>query len=512
MTVSTATKLSPKQQSTFESVNRALGLGNIVHIWGQHGMGKTTVLSALHREDGGVMLGIRDFVDRLSRSHPLQMEEALYRILSKAVRKHPMVFVDDLHLVTAVVCCNYTYQRQNLLDAPLAVVGAYAAEKGTKLVFCHSGSAPKPLGVRAFSFGIGKLGPEDYRSICRRYLPESTTKRVDFARIHQFASKLNGHQLRASCQWLRDEPALDTDRFIEYVRSQRMATNVDIEEVEAVDLSSLKGIDDVIQNLEANVVVPVEKDALARELDLRPTRGVLLVGPPGTGKTTIGKALAHRLRGKFFLIDGTYISGTRDFYERVHRVFAAAKENAPSIVFIDDSDVIFENSQESGLYRYLLTQLDGLEGKGKGHVCVILTAMDVGALPPALIRSGRIELWLQTRLPDPGARSEALRERLSSLHSSFQGIDIDRLVEGSEGFTGADLKGLIERGKMNLAYDRARGAEVMEPTTYFLAAADTIRENQERYREAEARARSRPRERPPWFYPSMEIESAEDYE
>src|ERR1041384_5659661 len=84
-----------------------------------------------------------------------------------------------------------------------------------------------------------------------------------------------------------------------------------------------------------HIVLPLENDELATRLQLKPKRGVLLVGPPGTGKTTVGRALAHRLKSKFFLIDGTFISGTRDFYERVHHVFEAAKQNAPSIIFID---------------------------------------------------------------------------------------------------------------------------------------------------------------------------------
>ena len=122
------------------------------------------------------------------------------------------------------------------------------------------------------------------------------------------------------------------------------------------------------------IALPFGNDALARELDWKPKRGVLLAGP-GTGKTTIGRALAHRLQGKFFLIDGTVNAGAGRFYERVDEVFEAAKGNAPSVIF--------------------LTIMDGLESARSGQVCVI-TAMDATALPPALLRSRRGELWLTT--------------------------------------------------------------------------------------------------------------------
>ncbi len=131
---------------------------------------------------------------------------------------------------------------------------------------------------------------------------------------------------------MRHEPRVDTESFIEYLRSQRLASNVNLDEVAEVDLRSLKGIDDIIRSLEANVVLPLENESLAEEFDLRAKRGVLLVGPPGTGKTTVGRALARRLKGKFFLIDGTYISGTSNFYEHVSHVFESAQQNAPAVI------------------------------------------------------------------------------------------------------------------------------------------------------------------------------------
>src|SRR5207253_471199 len=200
------------------------------------------------------------------------------------------------------------------------------------------------------------------------------------------------------------------------------------------DLSDLKGIDEVIRSLEANIIVPLENDELAAELGLKPKRGVLLAGPPGTGKTTVGRALAHRLKSKFFLLDGTFISGACDFYERVHQLFERAKQNAPSVLFIDDSDVLFEDREYHGvgLYRYLLTLLDGLESETAGRVCVMMTVMDVGALPPALVRSGRVELWLQMNLPDEAARAAILRRHLAGLPASIGPVHEPRLARATD--------------------------------------------------------------------------------
>src|SRR5262249_6238992 len=159
-----------------------------------------------------------------------------------------------------------------------------------------------------------------------------------------------------------------------------------------------------------------------------------LYGPPGTGKTTVGRALAHRLKSKFFLIDGTFIAGTNSFYNRIQHVFEAAKDNAPAVIFIDDADAIFEDGEEHGLYRYLLTMLDGLESEGAGRVCVMMTAMNVASLPPALIRSGRIELWLGMKLTAAEARTQILAQHVAELPGEMQKVEMEALVSATECF------------------------------------------------------------------------------
>jgi ATP-dependent 26S proteasome regulatory subunit len=144
--------------------------------------------------------------------------------------------------------------------------------------------------------------------------------------------------------------------------------------------------------------------------------------------------------------------------------------------------------------------LDGLESESAGRVCVMMTAMDVSNLPPALTRSGRIELWLETRLPDSLARAAVLQQHLAQLPATFETVDVERLVAATEGFTGADLKRLVEDGKNLYAYDRATEQPLRPATDYFLSAVATVQANKQRYAQAEAQAQQRRRiDRPPYF-------------
>ena len=473
------TNFTPAQRKAAGELLEMIPVGNVFALQGEPGMGKTLILREVQRACGGALLGMREFLAALQVRLPAAIEEALVTMVEQAMAGSELVIVDDLNLVLDITgSCDYP--RSQLLTAAFKSILDQAASLRKKLLFAVEDDVPSPIHRQAFVSKIADFTPADFECICRVHLGEQRAARLNFGELHRFAPNLNGHQLRKACLWLRRESELSTEVFMSYLRSQQMVSNVDLKEVQAVDWNDLKGVDEVIQALETKIALPLENNSLAPALGLKPKRGVLLAGPPGTGKTTIGRALAHRLKSKFFLIDGTVVAGSDMFYRKVFHIFEEAKRNAPAVIFIDDADVIFEDQEEHGFYRYLLTMLDGLESASAERVCVMITAMDFNSLPAALVRSGRIELWLETKLPDEAARAAILREKLANLPPPIGSADIATLANASRGMTGADLKAVVEDAKLLYAQDVVINAPLQPAEEYFLNAIATVRANSRR--------------------------------
>ncbi len=243
--------LSPAQQRAFEELIRAVSAGDVLLLKGRPCSGRTTILQSLRDATSGALVGTRQLMDALAAGHSFAIEEAFLRMIEQALATNDVVIVDDLHLVSQVTD-NCDYPRAYLLDAALtALIGCAAALK-KKLVFATDGYAPWPILRRALTCEIGEFGPEDYRAICEGLLSEDQG-RLDYARVHRIAPGLTAQQLRNTCNWLSCHGTLDTDSFIEYLLSHDMTSNVELEEVERGTWSDLKGVDGLVQELDAKM-------------------------------------------------------------------------------------------------------------------------------------------------------------------------------------------------------------------------------------------------------------------
>ncbi len=163
------------------------------------------------------------------------------------------------------------------------------------------------------------------------------------------------------------------------------------------------------------IELPLKHPELFQRLGIEPPKGVLLHGPPGTGKTLIAKAVANEIGASFFTINGPEIMSK--FYgeseQRLREIFEEAKQNAPSIIFIDEIDSIAPKREEvtgeveRRVVAQLLTLMDGLEERGQ--VIVIGATNRIDAVDPALRRPGRFDREIEIGVPDREGRFEILQ-------------------------------------------------------------------------------------------------------
>merc|ERR1719201_1042586 len=165
------------------------------------------------------------------------------------------------------------------------------------------------------------------------------------------------------------------------------------------------------------------------------------------------------------------------------RVYEAARAAAPSIVFFDDADIILGGWKPmfgaSDVFRFLLASMDGLTSRGvegRGNVLTMLTAQDARFLAPMLLRSGRIELWLQTRPPEGKRKREIMLKYLTEDPGAlkllgFQGDPplLENALAQCDGFTASDLRRIVNDAKVDAAQRREQdpkaqidGAKVLE--------------------------------------------------
>ena len=234
-----------------------------------------------------------------------------------------------------------------------------------------------------------------------------------------------------------------------------------IQSTEGIHFDDVAGEDEAKESL-AEVVDYLHNPTKYSEVGASMPKGLLLVGPPGTGKTMLAKAVAGESNVPFFSISGS------EFVEmfvgmgasKVRDLFEQAKEKAPCIVFIDEIDAIGKkrdgqfggNDEREQTLNQLLTEMDGFDGS-KG-VVVLAATNRPDSLDPALLRPGRFDRQIYVGLPDIKGREEILRVHAKGKPLA-EDVDLKRLAQGTPGFTGADLENLINEGAL-LAARRKR--------------------------------------------------------
>ena len=221
-----------------------------------------------------------------------------------------------------------------------------------------------------------------------------------------------------------------------------------------VNYDDVGGMGETIQQLREMVELPLRYPELFTRLGVDPPKGVLLHGPPGTGKTRLAQAVANESDAQFFAINGPEImgSGYGESEKRLRVVFEQATKSAPAIVFIDEIDSIApKRSQVTGeaekrLVAQLLTLMDGLEARS--NLVVIAATNRPDAIDEALRRPGRFDREIVIGVPDEKGRREILAIHTRGMPLGDK-VDLDELSRVTHGFVGADLAALAREAAID---------------------------------------------------------------
>ena len=238
-----------------------------------------------------------------------------------------------------------------------------------------------------------------------------------------------------------------------------------VKSAEGIRFDDVAGEDEAKENLQ-EVVNYLHDPGKYKEIGASMPKGILLVGPPGTGKTMLAKAVAGEANVPFFSMSGS------EFVEmfvgmgasKVRDLFNQAKEKAPCIVFIDEIDAIGQkrsggqyggNDEREQTLNQLLTEMDGFEGNN--GVIILAATNRPESLDPALTRPGRFDRRVPVELPDLKGREEILKVHARKIKAA-EDVDFSKIARMASGASGAELANIVNEAALRAVRDGRRFA------------------------------------------------------
>jgi len=212
--------------------------------------------------------------------------------------------------------------------------------------------------------------------------------------------------------------------------------------------SQIGGLEEQEMELKEVIELPLKKPELFKKVGIEPPKGILLHGPPGTGKTMLAKAVARSTNSTFIEVVGSELvqKFIGEGAKLVKEMFNMAREKAPSIVFIDEIDAIAATRMDVGTsgerevqrtFMQLLAEIDGFKPLDNVKIIGCTNRKDI--LDSAITRPGRLDRMIEVYLPNDKARTEIFK--IHSKNMTFEKkIDIKKIVKLMKDFSGAEIK------------------------------------------------------------------------
>ncbi|CAK90486.1 unnamed protein product (macronuclear) [Paramecium tetraurelia] len=235
---------------------------------------------------------------------------------------------------------------------------------------------------------------------------------------------------------------------------------MEVDEKPQEDYTDIGGLDKQIEELREAIVLPIVHKERFENIGIRPPKGVLMHGPPGTGKTMMARACAAQTKATFLKLAGPQLVQMfiGDGAKMVRDAFQLAQEKAPAIIFIDELDAIGTKRYDSDkngdrevqrTMLELLNQLDGFSPDDRIKVIAATNRPDI--LDPALLRSGRLDRKIEFPLPNEEARAQILKIHSRKMSVAKETVNYVEIARSTDEFNGAQLKAVcVEAGMIAL--------------------------------------------------------------
>ena len=251
-------------------------------------------------------------------------------------------------------------------------------------------------------------------------------------------------------------------------------------QVPDVKWDDVGGLDDAKQELKEAVEWPLKYPENFQKLGIRPPKGVLLYGIPGTGKTLLAKAVAHESEANFISIKGPELLSkwVGESEKGVREVFRKAKQTAPTVIFFDEIDSIAStrsgNDGDSGVTKrvvnQLLTEMDGLEELE--DVAIIAATNRPDIIDPGLMRPGRFDRHIKVDTPSEEARLAIFEVHTKDMPLASD-VNLKKLAKATDGYVGADIEAVCREAAMLTLRNDMESCEI--PNKYFKEAIEKVK-------------------------------------
>jgi transitional endoplasmic reticulum ATPase len=266
----------------------------------------------------------------------------------------------------------------------------------------------------------------------------------------------------------------------------------DEEKLDDVGYDDVGGCRKQMAQIREMIELPLRHPTLFKTLGVKPPRGVLLYGPPGSGKTLIARAVANETGAFFFLINGPEIMSKMagESESNLRKAFEEAEKNAPAIIFIDEIDSIAPKREKTNgeverrIVSQLLTLMDGL--KQRASVVVIGATNRPNAIDPALRRFGRFDREIDIGVPDENGRLEVFRIHTRNMKLDDD-VDPEAIARETHGFVGADIAALCTEAAMQCIREKMDLIDI-EDEQIDAEILDSMAVNQDHFRHALAQS------------------------